>query len=779
MATTDAHPSITFSHVGHDDDMELSSDHGRYDGDFDIDVDQGGDYVGDADIDQMQEDLRSDRGMTDLLDPTDVHTNDDEMAEGSIDGRYEPQDGMMQDEGMTTDLHDEDLEDYVGDEPEYAQKESNEVQEFETVREQGDTTYDDETGDTTLRPDEHVFDDGAQEFKQDHTDGTDDTAQLDETQNETVPAVNVGLPADIEEPHLSINEVQQQKANDQTLVSTVVDFTESQDAGDAGPQPMTGDASVRNPPEHKIDHEYQNDDTVVVEHGEKAVDEVEYNDELGEDKSRIIVEESAPSAQEEHTGSFTVTGLHQTIVKYEGSEVFLFPSGDPTSQEEYFLEDDNIVNGSIGDMLEACRVVLGGDISEDEELELTVEDLGLSLSEDSTPAFSASFSEILQLYVQLHALDGVAHPPPMYMTLSTKTRFTNRLTLLAHAVSEGRGLSSVPPTKEMLYDEEETFTEYHDYEEGDQIGGQEEDQEDDENEAQPGQAIEHSEQIEKPQLSDQGTPDEGDNEHDQANTAFNHENHQTGEGEHASLEEHSLEGNADWEDSNFEEASADVDEPAINEDSQTSNPQPNADPENTTENESEYLIDYSDDDYDLTPTSALNVTASAEDDETTNAENEGNESALEKLVAAEDAENIDDILDGEKTGEVSSTNKAEAASHGPDEIDFDDDTEVVGNQGVKSLDSGDSQGKMHAAQENTDTSAQQEQEHVKQPTTTDTADEDLPPVPEDDLDDIDFDDDEIDNVAESKFTSLKRSFTEHTGDQDLPNDKQDAKRVCP
>jgi len=77
----------------------------------------------------------------------------------------------------------------------------------------------------------------------------------------------------------------------------------------------------------------------------------------------------------------TTTGLHPTIVKWNGHEYSLFPSDEPLEGEEYFIEDENLVHNSIGDLLQACRFALGSDISTDEELEISFDDLNLSLTE--------------------------------------------------------------------------------------------------------------------------------------------------------------------------------------------------------------------------------------------------------------------------------------------------------------------------------------------------------------------------------------------------------------
>lgn len=199
-------------------------------------------------------------------------------------------------------------------------------------------------------------------------------------------------------------------------------------------------------------------------------------DEIHADEAvqHVAAENDSPRSHSSE-GKHTYTGLHTTIVKYAGGEYTLFPSSEPSEGEEYFLQNENLASGSIGDLLQACRGTLGEAITEDEELELHVEDLGLYLSEvsqrsskctfstneeqDSTAAFSTSFSELLDIFVQLHRQDGNEQPPPVTVSLTSKPRFINRLTLLANAAAEGRGLSQIaflsPQAEgEYSYDEE-------------------------------------------------------------------------------------------------------------------------------------------------------------------------------------------------------------------------------------------------------------------------------------------------------------------------------------
>lgn len=77
----------------------------------------------------------------------------------------------------------------------------------------------------------------------------------------------------------------------------------------------------------------------------------------------------------------------------------------------------------------------------------------LTSPQDSTPAFSTSFSELLDIFLQLNRLDGNDSPPPFRVSLTTKTRFTNRLSSITQAISEGKGFSQLPFLQYYEYDE--------------------------------------------------------------------------------------------------------------------------------------------------------------------------------------------------------------------------------------------------------------------------------------------------------------------------------------
>ncbi|KAL1613710.1 hypothetical protein SLS54_010351 [Diplodia seriata] len=151
-----------------------------------------------------------------------------------------------------------------------------------------------------------------------------------------------------------------------------------------------------------------------------------------------------PKHDAENQSSHSALSLHPVVVVYQGDEISLFPPhGSDTSDSFYFLHDESLANESIRSLLQACRQVLGETMRDDDELEIDIAELGLCVSEDSDNAASTSFSQVLDVYLQLHQLDGHQSPGPLYMTLNTKTRFSARLNALLAAIADGRGMSQL------------------------------------------------------------------------------------------------------------------------------------------------------------------------------------------------------------------------------------------------------------------------------------------------------------------------------------------------
>ena len=75
--------------------------------------------------------------------------------------------------------------------------------------------------------------------------------------------------------------------------------------------------------------------------------------------------------------------LHPIVLDYQGDEMFLFPPVDQVEEHAatFLLADEQFAYGTIGKLLDACRHVLKGSLSEQDELLINIHDLDLQISE--------------------------------------------------------------------------------------------------------------------------------------------------------------------------------------------------------------------------------------------------------------------------------------------------------------------------------------------------------------------------------------------------------------
>ncbi|KAL9602388.1 MAG: hypothetical protein Q9179_002545 [Wetmoreana sp. 5 TL-2023] len=137
--------------------------------------------------------------------------------------------------------------------------------------------------------------------------------------------------------------------------------------------------------------------------------------------------------------------LHPVVVLYQENEMHLFP---PTQAEQdqnqtYFLSDETLAGGPIGNLFNECRNVLGDSIGDQEELEISFEDLGLSIRESAPDTSNTSLVDIVEVFLHLHYNDGNETPPPMRISLLTNVRFSQKLDHLLNSVAEGKGISQL------------------------------------------------------------------------------------------------------------------------------------------------------------------------------------------------------------------------------------------------------------------------------------------------------------------------------------------------
>ncbi|EFR04140.1 hypothetical protein MGYG_07147 [Nannizzia gypsea CBS 118893] len=151
-----------------------------------------------------------------------------------------------------------------------------------------------------------------------------------------------------------------------------------------------------------------------------------------------------------------ISMMHNVQVLYQDSEISLFPPKEDDLSETYFLEDEALAHEPIGDLLNACRVVLGDHMGTEEELYMDIECLGIHLTEATRSPIS--LSQVVQVYLDLCRNDGDTNPGPLYITLATQPSFTQNFTNLSEAAQSGKGLAHVSKWDE--YEDQIVFEEH-------------------------------------------------------------------------------------------------------------------------------------------------------------------------------------------------------------------------------------------------------------------------------------------------------------------------------
>lgn len=137
--------------------------------------------------------------------------------------------------------------------------------------------------------------------------------------------------------------------------------------------------------------------------------------------------------------------IHPILVLYEESEMFLFP---PAAEEQdgdqtYFLSNEALAAAPIQTLLRECRNILEENISDQQELEINVNALGLRICESSVDAADTTLAHVLDIYLRLHYHDGNISPPPLVLSLTANVRFSHRLGYLSTLVAHGKGISQL------------------------------------------------------------------------------------------------------------------------------------------------------------------------------------------------------------------------------------------------------------------------------------------------------------------------------------------------
>lgn len=324
-----------------EDNMEISSPYRRADDDIDIDIDAPGvqpqqhdeDYNWE-DAEQPQWDLSGIAGPEGEIDYTMV----DEDARADLS-----EDGIMRDDITVTDEHlaDATLED---------REETKSLLDY-TVAGHGE--------DASAIEGDHAFD------------------AVDDAQAHDVEDAS----AETADPKSTFSHQEAEVADDPLVLNAL--------AGDAS---ALAEEDAVAADEQVADEPYDDADLVDDQRTDRSHDDQIFDDdqspnegENGEHTGSNRLQLNTDTQTHDHQDNLqSAAPLHPVVVWYEGDEISLFPPKEEDTSETYFLRDENLVNVSISDLLRACRDVLGETIRDDQELELSVPDLGLSLTEVSS-----------------------------------------------------------------------------------------------------------------------------------------------------------------------------------------------------------------------------------------------------------------------------------------------------------------------------------------------------------------------------------------------------------
>ncbi|KAE9379054.1 hypothetical protein N431DRAFT_296435, partial [Stipitochalara longipes BDJ] len=155
---------------------------------------------------------------------------------------------------------------------------------------------------------------------------------------------------------------------------------------------------------------------------------------------------SGDGAKAVEAASLDTVGLHppsqDVIVVYQSVEYALFSSSELDDPDSFFLSDTAIADKSLAELFKAIRLVIQEDLTDEDELCIAVEDLGIEADEQaSISLYGVTLTQILNLREKLLRNDGVESSRPLCLLLGTRTHFSKRIEKLTAGAAEGKGLS--------------------------------------------------------------------------------------------------------------------------------------------------------------------------------------------------------------------------------------------------------------------------------------------------------------------------------------------------
>lgn len=435
-------PSLSVTAI--DDTMEISSDAGR--GDQDIDIDFMGSEHADDDGDWMLQDT----------DDQEEHgpTNDDLMYDDGDELTYVEEETMQYDD--TAQL-DQDLE--IEYDPHPATEETLydatldvDVQHVDAFHQPDEPTLvmNQQDVDEFAQPEEETlidFDTYPEQGAE--TTEVNDVPQTDNDASGIAPIDFAGLPV---EQHQDID-------HENAVEHAAVTQDQVELSNEDQQLPQDGSASTQ--PQNVTTSDVLADEQPLQEPlpSEQAA--------ASETASRRTSLEAAPSTQPltaagtaaleaPITSDFTLPSLHPIALRYAGFKYSMFAVSDDDDPNTYLLKDSSVASSTLTDLFRACRIALGQDVNDEHELRLYIDDLNLTICEDSIQCRDSSLAQIVEVYCDLTRNEGVQNVPALKMELYHEERLSAQLTSLFKHASEKRGLYSLPSYHDRIDEEQET-----------------------------------------------------------------------------------------------------------------------------------------------------------------------------------------------------------------------------------------------------------------------------------------------------------------------------------
>ncbi|KAF2010870.1 hypothetical protein BU24DRAFT_47821 [Aaosphaeria arxii CBS 175.79] len=418
------------AHLGNDA-MDLHSDNGYniHDGDIDLDLDSAPGTLQEDDVLSLK-DAGTDAG-------TDLQNALGDQDEFMVD----KEDVIEEDEAGYTDLHLEDAD------------ESGPPNVLDQVL---DNPVDEITVELALDVDEN-------NVEEDLLDYSDDEEQVGEDKSDTQPAQAENPTSEFapvqdttsdqanynsNHNHEDAHQVPHEENTDETgLASWTGGDGESMNQQSGNDQPDLQQAGADELAAPFL--QQTTDETQTAIYGENQTESAEAidNDHSQEahEVSQADAEPQEPHEYQEHQESHVSDHsiLPLITVNYDGAEYWLFkPHQD--DEGEWLLENESLANEPITHLFSACRSQLGDDLSSGTELGFRFEHFhGMELYEDSTACAVSQLSNLVDLYLQLHAQDGNNDPESFYITLQFRPRVISLLSDLQKAVHDQVGFSGL------------------------------------------------------------------------------------------------------------------------------------------------------------------------------------------------------------------------------------------------------------------------------------------------------------------------------------------------